>query len=71
MPQHVTNVSQMAPAVPPLASEKTLVTRVNSHVKPSLPKPRVSVHSVDQPRCLQAKVERFGTPDHDLPSRKR
>lgn len=35
MPQHTTNVSQMAPAVPPFASENTDVTNVNSHVRPS------------------------------------
>jgi K+/H+ antiporter YhaU regulatory subunit KhtT len=34
MPQVTTSVSQMAPAVPPLASEKMLVVRENSHVNP-------------------------------------
>lgn len=34
MPEQTTKTSQMAPAVPPLAREKTLVTRVNSQVRP-------------------------------------
>ena len=35
IPKHTTNVSQMAPAVPPFESEKTLVVSVNSQVRPS------------------------------------
>jgi hypothetical protein len=34
MPQVTTSVSQIAPAVPPFASEKILVVRENSHVRP-------------------------------------
>ena len=34
MPQQTISTSQMSPAVPPLAREKTLVTRVNSQVRP-------------------------------------
>jgi hypothetical protein len=34
-PKQTTRVIQMAPAVPPLASEKTVKTRENSHVRPS------------------------------------
>jgi hypothetical protein len=34
-PKQTTSVIQMAPAVPPLAREKTVKTRENSHVRPS------------------------------------